>query len=213
MHIRFWCKTWNVTHGLNWQICIWHTMQLCSFSKLCHFTYVTAHSPTLPSLYLCHSSFSNPSFASPTSQDFHLRHLVSRPWCANGVRRLPNIWQKVINKQGGLDMRTLLNKTLSLISNCCYCFYPTLDFIISNQVCNISTEKKITTTPLLDFLRQRRAERQRMRDERREERRRKDQERKRLKDADRDRRRGTGKPDSGSTRDASSDSVLKVCHV
>ena len=52
-----------------------------------------------------------------------------------------------------------------------------------------------------------------MRDERREERRRKDQERKRLKDADRDRRRGTGKPDSGSTRDASSDSVLKVSHV
>ena len=33
-----------------------------------HFTYVTTHSPTLLSLYLSHSSFSNPSFASPTSQ-------------------------------------------------------------------------------------------------------------------------------------------------
>ena len=33
-----------------------------------HFTYVTTHSPTLPSLYLCHSSFSNPSVATPTSQ-------------------------------------------------------------------------------------------------------------------------------------------------
>ena len=33
-----------------------------------HFTYVTAHSPPLPSLYLHHSSFSNPSVASPTSQ-------------------------------------------------------------------------------------------------------------------------------------------------
>ena len=33
-----------------------------------HFTYVTAHSPTLPSLYLRHSSFSNPSVASPTLQ-------------------------------------------------------------------------------------------------------------------------------------------------
>ena len=33
-----------------------------------HFTYVTAHSPTLPSLYLRHSSFSNPSVSSPTSQ-------------------------------------------------------------------------------------------------------------------------------------------------
>ena len=33
-----------------------------------HFTYVEAHSPTLPSLYVRHSSFSNPSIASPTSQ-------------------------------------------------------------------------------------------------------------------------------------------------
>ena len=33
-----------------------------------HFTYVTAHSPTLPSLYLRHNSFSNSSVASPTSQ-------------------------------------------------------------------------------------------------------------------------------------------------
>ena len=33
-----------------------------------HFTYVTAHSPTLPLLHLRHSSFSKPSVASPTSQ-------------------------------------------------------------------------------------------------------------------------------------------------
>ena len=33
-----------------------------------HFTYITTNSPILPSLYLCHSSFSNPSIASPTSQ-------------------------------------------------------------------------------------------------------------------------------------------------
>ena len=43
------------------------------------FTYVTTHSPTLPLLHLCHSSFSNPSLASLTSQDFRLRHLASRP--------------------------------------------------------------------------------------------------------------------------------------
>ena len=55
---------------------------LCSFSKLPvasptsqlilqpfrRFTYVTAHSPTLPLVHLRHSSFSNPSVASPTSQ-------------------------------------------------------------------------------------------------------------------------------------------------
>ena len=33
-----------------------------------HFIYVTAHSPTLPSLYLRHNSFANPPVASPTSQ-------------------------------------------------------------------------------------------------------------------------------------------------
>ena len=33
-----------------------------------HFTYITTHSPTLPLLYLHHSSFSNTSIASPTSQ-------------------------------------------------------------------------------------------------------------------------------------------------
>ena len=44
------------------------------------FTYVTAHSPTLPLHHLRHSSFSNPSFASPTSQALHAIHLASRPW-------------------------------------------------------------------------------------------------------------------------------------
>ena len=70
-----------------------HTPVLCSFSKVSvtsrtsqlilqpfrRFTYVTAHSPTLPLLHLRHSSFSNPSFASLTSQALHLRHLASRP--------------------------------------------------------------------------------------------------------------------------------------
>ena len=41
-------------------------------------TYVTAHSPTLALLHIRHTSFSNPSFASPTSQALHLIHLVSR---------------------------------------------------------------------------------------------------------------------------------------
>ena len=41
---------------------------LLILQALHRFTYVTAHSPTLPSLYLRHSSFSNSSVASPTSQ-------------------------------------------------------------------------------------------------------------------------------------------------
>ena len=43
-----------------------------------HFTYFTAHSPTLPLLHLHHSSFSNPSFASsahsPTFPSLYLCH-------------------------------------------------------------------------------------------------------------------------------------------
>ena len=58
--------------------------KLCSFSNLSvtspmsqlilqpfrQFTYVTAHSPTLPSLYLYHSSFSNPSGTLPMHSSF-----------------------------------------------------------------------------------------------------------------------------------------------
>ena len=40
--------------------------------NFCHFTYVETHFTTLPSLCLRHSSFSKPSFASPTSQALRL---------------------------------------------------------------------------------------------------------------------------------------------
>ena len=72
--------------------CIKEAVALLIPQPLRHFTYITADSTTLPSLYLHHSSFHNPSvasptsqfalqpsFASPTSQDFHLVHLASRP--------------------------------------------------------------------------------------------------------------------------------------
>ena len=68
--------------------------KLCTFSNLSvtsptsqlilqpfrRFTYVKAHSQIPPLLHLRHSSFSNPSFVSPTSQALHLIRLASRPW-------------------------------------------------------------------------------------------------------------------------------------
>ena len=42
--------------------------------------YATAHSPILPLLHLRHSSFFNPSFASPMSQALHLRLLDLKTW-------------------------------------------------------------------------------------------------------------------------------------
>ena len=51
----------------------------------CRFTYITAHSPTLPLLHLHHSSFTNPSFASPMSQAFSITspvlQLILQPFC------------------------------------------------------------------------------------------------------------------------------------
>ena len=82
--IRMSCDVGEVTKSLENEFCYDYNYELCSFSKLSvtsptsllilnlqafhHFTYITAHSPTLPSLYLRHNSFSNPSVVSPVSQ-------------------------------------------------------------------------------------------------------------------------------------------------
>ena len=63
------------------------------------FTYVTAHSLTLPLLHLRHSSFSNPSFASPASKALHLIHLASRPcWKLHSMTSPHRILSKYINE-------------------------------------------------------------------------------------------------------------------
>ena len=56
------CDVGEATEGLENELILQHFR---------HFTYITAHSPTLLSLYLRHSSFFNPSVASPTSQLIH----------------------------------------------------------------------------------------------------------------------------------------------
>ena len=61
------CEVGKATEGLENELFILQPYH--------HFTYVTTHSPTLLSLHLRHSSFSNPSVASPTSQ------LILQPFC------------------------------------------------------------------------------------------------------------------------------------
>ena len=58
---------------------------------LSHSTYVTAHSPTLPSLYLRRSSLSNPSVASSTSQPIlqPFRHFIRHNSFSNPSVALP----------------------------------------------------------------------------------------------------------------------------
>ena len=99
------CDVGEATESLENELCCislyLYIYEICSFSNLSvtsptsqliiqlfrRFTYVAAHSPTLPLLRLRHSSFSNPSFASPTSQTLHLRHLQSRPSTTIGFNR------------------------------------------------------------------------------------------------------------------------------
>ena len=62
-----------------------------------HFTYVTTHSPTLLSLYLRHSLFSNPSVASPTSQFilqpcFHFSYVSSSSLNSPGEPPMYTVW-------------------------------------------------------------------------------------------------------------------------
>ena len=75
-------KLWSATTDGYWLYTVLCTVEQSAFFNLSvtsptsqlilqpfrRFTYVTAHSPTLPSLYPRHSSFSNTSVASPTSQ-------------------------------------------------------------------------------------------------------------------------------------------------
>ena len=77
-HSSFWFSKLSVTSPTSQPI-------LQPFHR---FTYVTTHSPTFPLLQLRHSSFSNPSFASPTSQNFHLRHVARRP-CSASIFDVP----------------------------------------------------------------------------------------------------------------------------
>ena len=93
------CNVGEVTERFENELCYDYNYELCLFSDLSvtspasqlilqpfrRFTYVTAHSP-FPLLHLRHSSFSNPSFASPTSQTLHIIHLASRP-CLSKVEK------------------------------------------------------------------------------------------------------------------------------
>ena len=86
---ELWCR-WNYGKVGEWAELIIESFRHFTYVKFIlqsfhRFTYVTVHSPTLPLLHLCHSSFSNLSFASSTSQALHLIHLASRPRTASTV--------------------------------------------------------------------------------------------------------------------------------
>ena len=79
------CGVGEVTERLENELC----SALLILQHFRHFTYVTTHSPTLPSLFLRHSSFSNPSVASPTSQ-FILRPFFRFSYVTSSSVNSPN---------------------------------------------------------------------------------------------------------------------------
>ena len=90
-----------------------------------HFTYITTHSPTLPSLYLHHSSFSNPSIASPTSQ-FILQPFFCFSYVTNSS----------LNSPGKPPMS--LEGPVSQIHSPCWCPW---DLFRSFKVCSDAKER------------------------------------------------------------------------
>ena len=81
------------------------------------FNYVTAHFPTLPLLYLCHSSFSSLSVASPTSQ------LILQPFrCFNYVTAHFPAFQSLHLRHRSFSYTSLALSTSQLILQSFRCF-------------------------------------------------------------------------------------------
>ena len=103
-----------------------HTAEILQYFR--HFTYATTHSPTLPSLYLCHSSLSNPSvasptsqfisnpsFASPASQALQLIHLASRP-CTDLMCLSCGIHSVYVSNSGEIVILLFLTLSTSFVN-------------------------------------------------------------------------------------------------
>ena len=162
------CDVGEVKERLQNELCYDYNNELCSFSNLSvHFTYVTAHSPTNPLLHLRHSSFSNSSFASSTSQALHLRHLASRPWHTQITimnSRIVSIvsvdvdgWPVCFIPVSSVllklfiwrvnSVRTRESDIISLYSRGCYC-----QFILFRSTCNDATTSHFHLTRLYFFI-------------------------------------------------------------
>ena len=95
------CDVGEVTERLENELCCIYLWALFILQPFRNFTYVTTHSPTLPSLYLRHSSFSSPSVASPTSQlilqpFFRFSSVTSSSLNSPGLPPMCTEWRKVI---------------------------------------------------------------------------------------------------------------------
>ena len=91
------CDIGEVTESLENELYYDYKYELCSFSKLSITSPTSAHSdsPNFLSLHLCHSSFSNPSLALPTSQ------LILQPFCCftHGTAHSPTLLSPLLRRR------------------------------------------------------------------------------------------------------------------
>ena len=97
------------------------------------FTYITAHSPTLPQLHLRHSSFYNPSVASPTSQALTWRAAPCIEGWENSVW-WTSLLQQVTKFRSSYSFGELLRIWLQAVNlfSCSHILYSDWSFNIHN---------------------------------------------------------------------------------
>ena len=99
-HTVYTNKSWQckekyiVHHWTSMEASLRHSSGWGTWSVSPQYRDLRTRAPTLPLLHLRHSSFTNPSFASPTSLGFHLCHLASRP-CPRTF--LDTEWRKIFS--------------------------------------------------------------------------------------------------------------------
>ena len=126
------CDLGEVTEMLENELCYDYNYELCSFSNLSitsptpqlilqpfrRFTYGTVHFPTLLLFHLRHGSFSNPSFASPTSQALHLHHRANRPCISTLVTKFSqNIVAYTDKNKALIDCHKCSSSFLSIVKS------------------------------------------------------------------------------------------------
>ena len=129
---RFENELCSNVYSYNYELCSFFNLSVTSptpqiiFKHFRRFTYIRAF-PTLPLLYLRHSSFSNPSFASPASQALHLRHLANHPCISTSVTKFSqNIVADTDKNKALIDCHKCSSSFLSIVKchpllNPCQC--------------------------------------------------------------------------------------------
>ena len=149
------CDVGELTESLENELCSFFKLSVTSPSSQLilqpfpRFTYVTAHSPTLPWLHLRHSSFSNPSFASPTSQALHIIHPARRPWFFHAPSNQCNLLFIFCFFSFFQEKQLILTETIKYEINKYMFKFIILKFFCCREIINLTESKSRRWNPLV----------------------------------------------------------------